>query len=71
MQQLYPQNRNRHREAAKMRQQRNTFQIKEKNKTTQRQLNKMDTSNLIDTEFKTLVIRMLNELREEQMNSEL
>ena len=54
-----------------MRQQRNTFQIKEKNKTTQRQLNKMDTSNLIDTEFKTLVIRMLNEFREEQMNSEL
>ena len=37
--------------------------MKEQNKTPEKELNKMETSNLLDTEFKTLVIRMLNELR--------
>ena len=39
-------------------------QIKEKNRTPEKELNKMETSNLVDAEFKTLVIRMLNELSE-------
>ena len=37
--------------------------IKEQNKTPEKELNKMETSNLLEAEFKTLVIRMLNELR--------
>ena len=36
--------------------------MKEQNKTLEKELNKMQTSNLLDEEFKTLVIRMLNEL---------
>ena len=38
-------------------------QMKEQNKTPEKELNKMKTSKLLDTEFKTLVIRMLKELR--------
>ena len=46
-----------------MRRQRNMAQMKEHNKTPEKEPNKMETSNLRDPEFKTLVIRMLNELR--------
>ena len=35
--------------------------MKEQNKTPEKELNKMETSNLSDAEFKTLVIRMLKE----------
>ena len=49
--------------AAKPRRQRNMAQMKEYNKTPQKELNKMETSNPLDAEFKTLVERMLNELR--------
>ena len=45
-----------------MRRERNISQIKEKNKTPEKELNKMETNNLQDAEFKKLVIRMLNEL---------
>ena len=38
-------------------------QMKEQNKTPEKELNKMKISNLLDAEFKTLVIRMLKELR--------
>ena len=37
-------------------------QMKEQNTTPERELNKMEKSNLSDAEFKTLVIRMLKEL---------
>ena len=37
-------------------------QMKEQNKTPEKELNKMEISNLSDAEFKTLVIRMLEEL---------
>ena len=37
-------------------------QMKEQIKTPEKVLNKMDTRNLWDAEFKTLVIRMLKEL---------
>ena len=37
-------------------------QMKQKNKTPERELNKMEISNLPDAEFKTLVIWMLKEL---------
>ena len=60
--QLYLIHRNKHREAAKMRRQRNMAQMKENKKTPEKELNKMETSNQLDAEFKTLVIRMLREL---------
>ena len=40
-------------------------QMKEQNKTLEKELNKMEISNLSDAEFKTLVIRMLMELSED------
>ena len=64
--QLYLIHRNKHREAAKMRRQRNMTQMKEQIKTLEKELNKMEISNLSDAEFKTLVIRMLKELSEDR-----
>ena len=48
-----------------MRRQRNMAQMKEQNKHPEKELNKMEISNLKDAEFKTLVIRMLKELSED------
>ena len=39
-------------------------QTKEQNKTQEKELNKMEVTNLSGAEFKTLVIRMLKELME-------
>ena len=36
-------------------------QMKEQNRTSEKELNKMEISNLSDAEFKTLGIRMLKE----------
>ena len=54
--------RNKHREAAKLRRQRNMSQMKEQIKTPEKELNKTEISNLSDSVFKTLVIRRLKEL---------
>ena len=40
-------------------------QMKEQIKTPEKELNKMEVSNLSDAEFKTLIIRMLKELSED------
>ena len=48
-----------------MRRQRNMAQMKDKIKTPEKELNKMEISNLSDAEFKTLFIRMLKELSED------
>ena len=40
-------------------------QIKEQNKTLEKELNKMEISNLSGAELKTLVVRMLKELSED------
>ena len=40
-------------------------QIKEQNKTPEKELNKLETGKLLDAEFKTLIIRMLKEFRED------
>ena len=40
-------------------------QMKEQIKTPEKELNKMEISNLSDEELKTLVIRMLKELSED------
>ena len=45
-----------------MRRQRNVAQMKEQNKTPEKEINKMEIINLSDAEFKTLVIRMLKKL---------
>ena len=45
-----------------MRIQRNAAQMREQNKTPEKELNKMEMSNISDTELKTLVVRMLKEL---------
>ena len=37
-------------------------QMKEQNKTPEKELNKMEINNLLSTEFRTLVIRMLSGL---------
>ena len=37
--------------------------MKEQYKTSERKLNKIKTSNHLDAEFKTQVIRMINDLR--------
>ena len=63
--QLYLIHRNKHREVAKMRTQRNMAQMKERIKIPEKELNEMEISNLSDAEFKTLVIRMLKELSED------
>ena len=39
--------------------------MKEQIKTPEKELNKMEISNLSDSEFKTLVIRLLKELSED------
>ena len=48
-----------------MRRQRNMVQMREQNKTPEKELNKMETSNLLDAEFKTVVIKMLKEFSED------
>ena len=40
-------------------------QMKEQIKTPEKELNKMEKSNVSDVEFKTLLIRMLQELSED------
>ena len=63
--QLYLIHRNKHRQAATTRRQRNMAQMKEQIKTPEKELNKMEISNLSDAEFEKLSIRMLKELSED------
>ena len=63
--QLYLIHRNKYRDAAKMRRQRNMAQMKEQIKTPEKQVNEMEISNLPDAELKTLFIRMLKEISED------
>ena len=48
-----------------MRRQRNMTQMKEQIKTPEKELNKIEISNLSDTEVKTSVIRMPKKLNED------
>ena len=45
-----------------MRRQRNTFQVREKDKTPEKELSETEMSNLPDREFKQRVLRMLTDL---------
>ena len=47
-----------------MRRQRNMVQMKEQIKTPEKELNKVEVSNLSQAEFKTLIIKILKELSE-------
>ena len=62
---LYLIHRNKYREAAKTRRQRNMGPMKKQIKTPQEQLNEVEISNLSGAEFKTLAIRMLKEYSED------
>ena len=57
--------RNRHRQATKMRRQRNMAQVKDQNKTPEKELNKIEARKLLNAEFKTVFIMMLKELSED------
>ena len=48
--------------------QRNNPQSKGKEESSQRMLNEIEASHLSDTEFKTMVIRKLNDLSENYQN---
>ena len=48
-----------------MRRYRNITEMKEQIKIPEKELNKIEISNVSDVEFKTLVIRMLKELSED------
>ena len=48
-----------------MRRHRNMTQMREQIKTPEKELNEMETSNLSDADFNTLVIRMLREPSED------
>ena len=63
--QLYLTHGNKHREAVKIRRQRNMAQMKEQIKTPEKELNKVEGSNLSDAKFQTLVIRVFKELSED------
>ena len=65
---VYLIHRNKHREVTKLKRQRNMAQMKEENKTPEKELNKIEIANLSDAELKTLVIRMLRELAEYSNN---
>ena len=43
---------------------RNLSQMKEQDKTTARDLNKTDTSNMPDKEFKVMIIKVLDERKD-------
>ena len=51
-----------------MRRQRNMAQMKEQIKTSEKELNEMEISNLSGAEFKTLAIQMLKEFSENLSN---
>ena len=55
--------RNKHKETTKMRRQGNNSQTKEDEASPEKELSKIKASNLSDTEFKQMVITMLEELR--------
>ena len=57
--------RNNHREAVNMRRKRNMAQMKEQNKTPEKELNKLEKSKLSEAEFKRQFIRILKEISED------
>ena len=46
-----------------MRRQKKTFQTREQDQTPEKDINKMERSNLPDKEFKVMVIKLLTKLR--------
>ena len=61
--QFYLIHKNKYVEAAKMKRQKNMSQMKEQNSTPEKELNKMEIRNLLDAEFKTLALKVLNKLK--------
>ena len=52
--------RNKHRDLDRMKRQINIFQMKELDKTPEKQLNEVEISILTNKEFKVMIIKMLN-----------
>ena len=45
-----------------MKRQRATYQMKEKDKTREKQLNEMETGNLPEREFRIMIVKMIQDL---------
>ena len=60
---FYLLHRKQHRESGKIKKQRKMIQTKEQDKSLERNLNETEISDLSDREFKTMVIKMLTEVR--------
>ena len=54
-----------------MKRQRNMTQMEEQIKIPEKELNKIEKSNLSDAEFKTLITRMLKELSQDQSEASI
>ena len=67
-QQPYLIHRNKHREAAKNEETKKHGPNERTGETPKKELNKIEISNLLDVEFKTMVIRMPKELSEDVSN---
>lgn len=55
--------RNKHRKLGKIQRQSHVFQIREQDKTSEKELNGSEISNLLNKEFNIMLIKMLTELR--------
>ena len=51
-----------HRKTDKMKRQRAMYQLKEQDKTPEKQLNEVETGNLPETEFRILIVKMIQDL---------
>lgn len=58
---MYHIHKNTNRKLDKMRQQRNTFQRKEQDKTPERELSKVEISSLPEKEFRVVIIKITRE----------
>ena len=52
-----------HRKTDKMKRQRTMYQIKEQDKTAEKQLNEVETGNFPEKEFRIMIVRMIQDLR--------
>ena len=62
MQLIYLKYRSNHREVGEMIRQRNMFQVKEQDKSSEKELNKTEINNVPEREYKLMVIRRCTEL---------
>ena len=61
---LQPVEGNPHSQKDKMKRQRTLYQIKEQDKTPEKQLNKLEIGNLPEKEFRIMIVKMIQDLGE-------